>query len=252
MIKEDLTITDFEKQIILLTKGWFDRVSDESTLDKLKTMISVHCKIDRKYYINDYSAIYHFVSQIIPKLNLSASRCLDEIYDGMKHKLFNGKGDYNCDDLVESLFSIISNLRVSQIPCELGEPDFHYFHIKCTVCGKECYNDKSPEIVFWDYRHCICENCSIDFEEVNGKVQYRSDLISRISVIDEEIVFKCIKDYFSEFDDGIDFYKGKLYIGERFGQRGVYRKGYYIDSTENGDRIFIKNDEVKDYFEIIG
>ncbi len=43
--------------------------------------------------------------------------------------------------------------------------------MKCTVCKQKCYNDQYPEVVFKDEDNCICENCSIDYEEVNGKIQ---------------------------------------------------------------------------------
>jgi len=48
--------------------------------------------------------------------------------------------------------------------------------MKCTVCGQECFDETYPEVVFKDEKYCICEECSIDYEEVNGKVQYRQDL----------------------------------------------------------------------------
>ncbi len=46
--------------------------------------------------------------------------------------------------------------------------------LNCTVCGNVCHSDSYPEIVFKDKDNCICENCSIDYEEVDGKVQKRS------------------------------------------------------------------------------
>lgn len=48
--------------------------------------------------------------------------------------------------------------------------------MKCTCCGKECYNDNYPEIVFKDDKNIICEECSIDYTEVNGKIQKRKDI----------------------------------------------------------------------------
>jgi hypothetical protein len=54
--------------------------------------------------------------------------------------------------------------------------------MKCTDCGQICYNNKSPEVVFKDKDNCICEECSIDYEEVDGKVQYREDLTEEGSV----------------------------------------------------------------------
>ena len=47
----------------------------------------------------------------------------------------------------------------------------------CTACGFECHNDKYPEVVFKDEESCICEECSIDYEEVDGKVQLRQEII---------------------------------------------------------------------------
>ena len=50
--------------------------------------------------------------------------------------------------------------------------------MKCTACGNECFEDVIyPQAVFWDDKKCICEECSIDFEEVNGVIQFRKDLI---------------------------------------------------------------------------
>lgn len=48
--------------------------------------------------------------------------------------------------------------------------------MKCTACNQECFDEQYPEIVFKDEQNCICEDCSIDYEEVNGKIQYRADL----------------------------------------------------------------------------
>jgi len=50
--------------------------------------------------------------------------------------------------------------------------------MKCTACGNECFEDVIyPQAVFWDDKKCICEECSIDFEEVDGVIQFRQDLI---------------------------------------------------------------------------
>ena len=50
--------------------------------------------------------------------------------------------------------------------------------MKCTACGQECFEDEIyPQAVFWDEKKCICEECSIDFEEVDGVVQFRQDLV---------------------------------------------------------------------------
>jgi hypothetical protein len=55
--------------------------------------------------------------------------------------------------------------------------------IHCTVCGKECFDDDGtyPQVVFSDEKYCVCEECSIDYEEnnVTGKVQYRQDLLGQ-------------------------------------------------------------------------
>ena len=48
---------------------------------------------------------------------------------------------------------------------------------KCTVCGQECYDDEFPEVVFIDEESCICEECSIDYEEINGKIRLRKDIL---------------------------------------------------------------------------
>jgi hypothetical protein len=45
--------------------------------------------------------------------------------------------------------------------------------MKCQDCNRECFQDKYPEVVFRDECHCICEDCSIDYEEVKGKIQLR-------------------------------------------------------------------------------
>lgn len=49
--------------------------------------------------------------------------------------------------------------------------------MKCTACGQECFEETNPEVVFQDEKKCICSECSIDFEEVNGVVQFRQDLV---------------------------------------------------------------------------
>lgn len=40
----------------------------------------------------------------------------------------------------------------------------------CTVCGGKCYESQSPEVVFKTETDIICENCSIDYEEIEGNV----------------------------------------------------------------------------------
>ena len=48
--------------------------------------------------------------------------------------------------------------------------------MKCTSCGKECYEEQYPEVVFQNETHCICEECSIDYEELeNGIIQLREE-----------------------------------------------------------------------------
>jgi uncharacterized Zn ribbon protein len=49
--------------------------------------------------------------------------------------------------------------------------------MNCTSCNQECFENQSPEIVFRDKENCICEECSIDYEEVNEKIQLREDLV---------------------------------------------------------------------------
>jgi len=49
--------------------------------------------------------------------------------------------------------------------------------MKCTACGQECFDETYPEVMFSDDTHCICEECSMDYEEVGFKVQFREDLI---------------------------------------------------------------------------
>jgi len=50
--------------------------------------------------------------------------------------------------------------------------------MKCTACGNECFEDAIyPQAVFWDDKKCICEECSIDFDQIDGVVQFRQDLI---------------------------------------------------------------------------
>ena len=48
--------------------------------------------------------------------------------------------------------------------------------MRCTCCGKECYENKYPEIVFKDELNVICEECSIDYDMNKGKVIIRKDL----------------------------------------------------------------------------
>lgn len=52
--------------------------------------------------------------------------------------------------------------------------------MKCSVCGQECFEENYPEVVFKDDNNCICENCSIDYEEKDGKIQYREDLLEEM------------------------------------------------------------------------
>jgi len=67
--------------------------------------------------------------------------------------------------------------------------------MNCTACGNECFEDEIyPQAVFWDDKKCICEECSIDFEEFDGVVQFRQDLIEDgyIEPVFEQITLKTI------------------------------------------------------------
>lgn len=46
---------------------------------------------------------------------------------------------------------------------------------RCIVCGQTCYIDKLPEIVFRRGQICICSDCSLDYENINGKLQRRRE-----------------------------------------------------------------------------
>ena len=54
--------------------------------------------------------------------------------------------------------------------------------MKCLHCGKECFEDKYPEVVFKDGDLCVCEECSIDYEQKDGKIQVREDLKNRYKI----------------------------------------------------------------------
>lgn len=46
--------------------------------------------------------------------------------------------------------------------------------MKCTCCGKFCFENSYPEVVFKDKDNVICEECSIDYEEKDdGTIQKR-------------------------------------------------------------------------------
>ena len=57
--------------------------------------------------------------------------------------------------------------------------------MKCTACGNECFEDdglvdpvKYPTICFEGNGKLICEECSIDYEDGEGKgVRFRDDLV---------------------------------------------------------------------------
>lgn len=51
--------------------------------------------------------------------------------------------------------------------------------MKCTVCGQECFEEQYPEVVFSYEEYCVCEECSIDYEEdkTTGRIHYRNDLL---------------------------------------------------------------------------
>jgi hypothetical protein len=45
--------------------------------------------------------------------------------------------------------------------------------MKCTSCNDTCYDNSYPEIVFLSEKECICENCSIDYDEKQGEFVLR-------------------------------------------------------------------------------
>lgn len=48
--------------------------------------------------------------------------------------------------------------------------------MKCSCCGQTCYESKYPEIVFSNKDLVICEECSIDYEQLqDGTIVERTD-----------------------------------------------------------------------------
>jgi len=46
--------------------------------------------------------------------------------------------------------------------------------MKCQDCGKECFEDKYPKVIFKDEFHCICQNCSLNYyKKSNGKIKLK-------------------------------------------------------------------------------
>ena len=60
--------------------------------------------------------------------------------------------------------------------------------MKCTACGKECFDEQYPEVVFIDEHNIICEECSIDYEVIDGKVHVRHDLLEELGVTEQEYI----------------------------------------------------------------
>lgn len=52
----------------------------------------------------------------------------------------------------------------------------------CTCCGKTCFPNSYPEIVFFDEHNVICEECSIDYDMKDGRVIIREDLASEYNL----------------------------------------------------------------------
>ena len=53
--------------------------------------------------------------------------------------------------------------------------------MQCTNCGQECFSS-DPEVVFRDEKTIICENCSVDFEQEEGKVRYRKEILPLLGI----------------------------------------------------------------------
>lgn len=50
--------------------------------------------------------------------------------------------------------------------------------LNCVVCGQPCFHKTHPEIVFSNPNGIvICADCSIDYEERDGEIRYRKDLV---------------------------------------------------------------------------
>jgi hypothetical protein len=121
------TISTFDKQIILCCKGWFDKITDKSRYDQLKWMISKECGVDEKIYHKDLGFIT-FLFDIIKSFNINHIRLLYSIWEDLNSKTFwLNKEPYDSDDYIKSLMKIIEFTKASEIPYELGEPDYSYF-----------------------------------------------------------------------------------------------------------------------------
>jgi len=47
-------------------------------------------------------------------------------------------------------------------------------NMKCQDCGKECFEEKYPKVIFKDECHCICEVCSINYyKNTTGKIKLK-------------------------------------------------------------------------------
>lgn len=73
--------------------------------------------------------------------------------------------------LTDSIKKKYKDKRHEECPLQIIEEPAY-----CTVCGGRCYENQSPEVVFRTEEDVICENCSIDYEEVDGKVVKRKDV----------------------------------------------------------------------------
>ena len=74
--------------------------------------------------------------------------------------------------------------------------------MKCLHCGKECFEDKYPEVVFKDGDLCVCEECSIDYEQKGKSFGHRSEHMN----VHQRVVFDLITNmWYNELENGKDF-----------------------------------------------
>ena len=68
--------------------------------------------------------------------------------------------------------------------------------MKCQDCEKECFEDKYPRVIFKDDYHCVCEKCSHNYEERNGRIILKESFLYKSywkeeSFMLESYVVKC-------------------------------------------------------------
>lgn len=125
---DKLKLKNYEKQIILASKGWFKELYDIESIEAVSIIVTeiTNC------YDPTLSGVYYYITEIIKKmkfnfaeLNKKLHKDIEMTYNWIDFNKNNQK--YDTTAYLKTLVSFISSSHNKRFPELVGEPDYKYF-----------------------------------------------------------------------------------------------------------------------------